>query len=70
MKKISTTALSKNLDVSSKELFSEMADQKLIYRKDDQWNLTRKGQEFGGETIFNKNYGEYVVWPMILTLTI
>lgn len=63
MKKISTTALSKNLDVSSRELFNKMTDQKLIYRKDDQWNLTRKGQEFGGETIFNKNYGEYVVWP-------
>jgi len=63
MKKISTTALSKNLDITSRELFNEMADQKLIYRKDDQWNLTRKGQEFGGETIFNKNYGEYVVWP-------
>lgn len=63
MKKISTSALSKKLDISSRELFSKMAEQKLIYRKDDRWNLTRKGQEFGGETIFNKQYGEYVVWP-------
>lgn len=63
MKKISTTALSKNLDISSRELFDTMVEQKLIYRKDDQWNLTKKGQEFGGETIFNQKYGEFIVWP-------
>ena len=63
MKKISTTALSKILEVSSRDLFNEMLEQKLIYRKDDQWNLTRKGQEFGGETVFNNQYGEYIVWP-------
>lgn len=63
MKKISTTALSKNLDISSRELFSEMTNQKLIYRKDDQWHLTKKGKEYGGEMIFSKNYGEFIVWP-------
>lgn len=63
MKKISTTKLSKNLDISGRELFDELVEKKLIYRKDDQWNLTKKGQEFGGETIFNKKYGEFIVWP-------
>lgn len=62
MKKISTTALSKNLGVSSQDLFDEIVEQKLIYRKNDQWNLTRKSKEFGGETVFNKKYGEFVVW--------
>ncbi|UBZ12400.1 hypothetical protein LDL77_10890 [Flagellimonas marinaquae] len=63
MEKISTTKLSKNLEISSRELFDNLVEKKLIYRKDDQWNLTKKGQEFGGETVFNKKYGEFIVWP-------
>jgi hypothetical protein len=63
MKKISTTKLSKKLDISNRELFDKLVDKKLIYRKDDQWNLTKKGQEYGGESIFNKKYGEFIVWP-------
>lgn len=63
MKKISTTKLSKNLEVTSKELFDELINKKLIYRKEDKWNLTKKGQEFGGETVFNVKYGEFIVWP-------
>lgn len=63
MKKISTTALSKNLEILSRELFDTLVEQKLIYRKDDKWNLTKKGQEFGGETVFNQKYGEFIVWP-------
>ncbi|MDX1349232.1 MAG: hypothetical protein R3279_03230 [Putridiphycobacter sp.] len=63
MKKISTTKLSKNLDISSRELFDELVEKKLIFRRDDQWNLTKKGQEFGGETISSQKYGEFIVWP-------
>src|SRR5690606_16116756 len=63
MEKISTTKLSKNLDISRRELFDVMVEKRLIFRKDDQWNLTKKGQEFGGETIFSKKYGEFIVWP-------
>lgn len=63
MKKLSTTKLSKKLNISSRDLFDTLVNQKLIYRKDDQWNLTKKGQEFGGESIFNQKYGEFIVWP-------
>lgn len=63
MKKISTTRLSKSLNVNSRELFKELSSQKLIYRKNDTWCLTKKGQEYGGETITSKSYGEFVVWP-------
>ena len=63
MKKISTTALSKKLNISNKELFDLLVEKKLIYRKDEKWNLTNKGQEFGGETVFSRNYGDYIVWP-------
>jgi len=63
MKKISASALAKRLNKNTRELFIELSDKKLIYRKDEQWYLTRKGKEFGGETIFNPKYGEYIVWP-------
>lgn len=63
MKKLSTTKLSEKLNVSSRDLFDTLVNKKLIYRKDDQWNLTKKGQEFGGELIFNQKYGEFIVWP-------
>ncbi len=63
MKKISTTALSKKLEINNRELFDELVAQKMIYRKDDQWHLTKKGKEFGGETVYNKKYGEFIVWP-------
>lgn len=62
MNKISTTKLSKILNISSRELFDELVNQKLILRDVDKWNLTKKGQEFGGEIVFNKKYGEFIVW--------
>jgi hypothetical protein len=63
MKKISTTALSKKLEITSQDLFSILVKEKLIYRHDEKWNLTNKGQEFGGETVESSKYGSYVVWP-------
>jgi hypothetical protein len=63
MRKISTTALSKNIGITNRELFDLLTKLGLIYRKDDQWRLTRKGQEFGGEIVFNQKYGEFIVWP-------
>ncbi|MDT8402428.1 MAG: hypothetical protein RQ743_12095 [Bacteroidales bacterium] len=64
MKKISTSKLAKQLDKEPKELFDKLSAEKLIYRKDDQWNLTHKGKEYGGEMEFYPKTGkEYVVWP-------
>ena len=63
MKKLSTTALSKKLNMENHDLFDELVRQDMIYRKDDQWLLTKKGKEFGGETVFKKQYGEFIIWP-------
>jgi len=63
MEKISTTKLSNKIDLSSRELFDTLKEKDLIYRKDDQWHLTKKGQEFGGEKVTHKKYGDYIIWP-------
>lgn len=63
MDKISTSKLAQQLDQNSKELFRTLSEQKLIYRKNDSWHLTAQGKEFGGEMVFNKKYGEFIVWP-------
>jgi hypothetical protein len=63
MKKISTTALSKELGKSSRELFDKLVECKFIYRKYDSWNLTFKGKEFGGELVHDEKYGKFIVWP-------
>lgn len=63
MKKISTTAISKKLGISSKELFRILLDQGLIEKTDDKWRLTVQGASAGGELKQSKQYGDYIVWP-------
>jgi hypothetical protein len=63
VKTLSTTALSKELGIATKELFDKLADLKLIYKKDDKWHLTDKGKDVGGQLISNEKYGEFIVWP-------
>jgi hypothetical protein len=68
MKLISTTALSKSLGISTKELFSKMENQGLIQKAEGSWALTDKGKELGGETKESKKYGVYIVWPETIKL--
>lgn len=63
MKTLSTTAISKELGITSKELFDKLADLKLIFRQDHKWSLTPKGKDVGGLMISNEKYGEYIAWP-------
>jgi len=68
MKKISTTALAKELGMESSVLFQNLSKKKWIYKKDGKWKLTKEGRIAGGSTQFNPSYGEYVVWPVDLDL--
>ena len=62
LKKISTTALSKTLDLNNKELFEILQDLNLICREEKRWCLTSKGEKYGGEMFSNPELnGEYVV---------
>lgn len=62
MNKISATKLSKELKTSLKELQSILGNQKLIYKKNNIWELTSLGKEYGGEVKFSKRFGEFIVW--------
>ena len=63
MKSLSTTALSKELGVTSKELFDKLVDLKLVYRTEDKWCLTTDGVLAGGVIISNEKYGDFIAWP-------
>ena len=68
MKYISTSALAKERDLDSKELFGRLREKGWIYKKDDQWMITKEGRVAGGDMKYNPKYGEYVVWPFNLNL--
>ena len=54
MKTFSTTALSKELGISSKEVFDKLMQLKFIFRKDDAWHLTEQGKQAGGKITFSE----------------
>ena len=66
--KISTSALAKKLNLSSKQLFQKFAEANMLCREDDAWQLTSVGKAAGGEEKSHSKYGDYVVWPETLTL--
>jgi len=68
--KISTTALSKTLGLTSKELFEILNNLNLIFRDENRWNLTSRGECYGGEMFSPpESNGEYIVWPPDLNPT-
>lgn len=68
MKYISTSALAKEREIDSKELFARLKEKNWIYKKDGVWNLTKEGKIAGGDTKYNPKFGEYVVWPFNIDL--
>lgn len=58
----STSALSKMIGISSKELFEVFEGRDWIKRDGKSWILTPKGEENGGQ-MKNSQYGEFVAWP-------
>lgn len=63
MKYLSTSALAKERDLNSKELFNKLKQKGWIYKKDSSWQLTKNGRVAGGDTKYNPKFGDYVVWP-------
>jgi hypothetical protein len=60
---ISTTALAKEYDMDTREMFEILVDNGWIYKKEGQWHLTKEGRMAGGDMKYNPKYGEYIVWP-------
>ena len=61
-KLMKTKELSEKTGISSRKINSWFVDNKLMYKKDDDWYTTKKGKELGG--IEKKGfYGQEVLWP-------
>ncbi|MEQ8881308.1 MAG: glycerol kinase [Cyclobacteriaceae bacterium] len=63
MKRLSTTALAREIGFDSNELFKILSDKAWIYKKEGSWHLTKEGRMMGGDITYNPKYGEYITWP-------
>jgi hypothetical protein len=59
---LSTTALSKELNMQTKVVFEKLQTSGLIDRLDDNWVLTDKGKEKGGVIKTHPKVGTYIAW--------
>lgn len=62
IKYLSTSALSKEIQIPAKEAFKLLADSGLIKRVENNWVLTDKGKESGGIVKNHPQYGSYIAW--------
>jgi len=67
-KKISTSQLAKCLSIPTKQMFGKLVDYGYLAREKEQWCLTKQGKEAGGELKDSKRFGQYIVWPVDLSL--
>lgn len=63
MKLISTTAVAKSLQMTTKDVFAALVERGLIENSDGNWLLTPEGQSQGGEYKDSDRFGKYIVWP-------
>lgn len=68
MKLISTTALAKQHQLKTREMFTELLNIVLIEKKGESWELTSEGKKQGGKYKESKQYGRYIVWPENLVM--
>ena len=61
-KYLATKDLSQETGISSQKINSWLMDNKLMYRKGEDWIATKKGKEMGGISKGGQ-YGKYIVWP-------
>lgn len=59
---LSTKELSNLTGLSSRKINKWFTDNKLMYKKDDDWITTKKGKEVGGVEKSGQ-YGKFVIWP-------
>lgn len=61
-KLLTTKELSQLTGLSSRKVNSWFTDNKLMYKKDDDWLATKKGKEYGCVEKEGQ-YGKFVIWP-------
>ena len=62
-KRLSTTALARQLKIPTQQLFATLRDYGWIKRAGDAWVLTPKGEFEGGSFQQSSRFGRYIVWP-------
>ncbi len=63
IRKVSTSALARSLELSVKDMFLKLEQAGWIERNNQSWVLTAKGKSEGGEYTTHVKYGTYIVWP-------
>lgn len=61
-KLLTTKELSQLTGLSSRKVNSWFTDNKLMYKKEDDWITTKRGKEAGGVEKSGQ-YGQFVIWP-------
>ena len=61
-KRLTTKELSSMTGFSSRKVNSWLSDNKLMYKKEEDWITTKKGKEIGGVEKSGQ-FGKFVVWP-------
>jgi|TARA_B110000211_G_C13922160_1_gene483280 phosphatidylserine/phosphatidylglycerophosphate/cardiolipin synthase-like enzyme len=61
-KLLTTKELSQLTGLSSRKVNSWLSDNKLMYKKEDDWSTTKRGKEVGGIQKSGQ-YGQFVIWP-------
>jgi len=59
---LTTKEISQATGISSRKVNSCLVDKKLMYKKEDDWFATKKGNEFGAKQKEGA-YGKFIVWP-------
>ena len=68
-KLLTTKELSQKTGLSSRKINSWFVDQRLMYKKEDDWMTTKKGKEIGGIERSGQ-YGQFIIWPEEIALEI
>lgn len=61
--KLSTTAIAKKMNLSTKEVFALLSGYTWIEKSGEGWTLTELGKEIGGDYVTHPKYGTYIAWP-------
>lgn len=61
-KLFTTKEISQVTGISSRKINSWLVDNKFMYKKDEDWFATKKGNEFGAQQKEGA-YGKFIVWP-------
>jgi hypothetical protein len=62
-KELSTSALAKELKISTQSMFQRLLEEGFITKNEAVWDLTNAGKSKGGVYKHSDKYGRYIVWP-------